>query len=54
MDLRVAHGMGTKGTNKMLRNWRSRSYIQYKDPDSVTQKLSNSVFIKLKFRKENS
>ena len=54
IDLRVAHGMGTKGTNKMLRNWRSRSYIQYKDPDSVTQKLSNSVFIKLKFRKENS
>ena len=54
MDLRVAHGMDTKGTNKMLRNWRSRSYIQYKDPDSVTQKLSNSVFIKLKFRKENS
>ena len=54
MDLRVAHGMDTKGTNKMLRNWRGRSYIRYKDPDSVTQKLSNSVFIKLKFRKENS
>ena len=54
MDLRVAHGMDTRGTNKMLRNWRGRSYIRYKDPDSVTQKLSNSVFIKLKFRKENS
>ena len=54
MDLRVANGMSQKGTSKMLGNWKDRHYIRAKENDSVPQFLSSSVFIKLKFRKENS
>ena len=54
MDLRVANGMSQKGTSKMLGNWKDRHYIRAKESDSVPQFLSSSVFIKLKFRKENS
>ena len=54
IDLRVANGMSQKGTSKMLRNWKDRHYIRAKENDSVPQFLSSSVFIKLKFRKENS
>ena len=54
IDLRVARGMDKKGTSRMLGNWKERHYITVKDSDSVPQKFSSSVFIKLKFRKENS
>ncbi len=54
IDLRVANGMSQKGTSKMLGNWKDRHYIRAKENDSVPQFLSSSVFIKLKFRKENS
>ena len=54
IDLRVARGMDKKGTSRMLGNWKERHYIKAKDSDSVPQKFSSSVFIKLKFRKENS
>ena len=51
IDLRVARGMDKKGTSRMLGNWKERHYIKVKDCDSVPQKFSSSVFIKLKFRK---
>ena len=54
IDLRVANGMSQKGTSKMLGNWKNRHYIRAKENNSVPQFLSSSVFIKLKFRKENS
>ena len=54
IDLRVANGMSQKGTSKMLGNWKDRHYIRAKENDSVPQFISSSVFIKLKFRKENS
>ena len=54
IDLRVARGMDKKGTSRMLGNWKERHYIKVKDSNSVLQKFSSSVFIKLKFRKENS
>ena len=54
IDLRVANGMSQKGTSKMLGNWKDRHYIRAKENDSVPQFLSSSVFIKLKFRNENS
>ena len=54
IDLRVARGMDKKGTSRMLGNWKDRHYIRAKESDSVPQFLSSSVFIKLKFRKENS
>ena len=54
IDLRVANGMSQKGTSKMLGNWKDRHYIRAKESDSIPQFLSSSVFIKLKFRKENS
>ena len=54
IDLRVANGMSQKGTSKMLGNWKDRHYIRAKESDSVPQFLSSSVFVKLKFRKENS
>ena len=54
IDLRVANGMSQKGTSKMLGNWKDRHYIRAKENDSVPQFLNSSVFIKLKFRKENS
>ena len=54
IDLRVAQGMDKKGTSRMLGNWKERHYIKVKDSNSVPQKFSSSVFIKLKFRKENS
>nr|WP_287856208.1 hypothetical protein [Prevotella sp.] len=54
IDLRVANGMSQKGTSKMLGNWKDRHYIRAKENDPVPQFLSSSVFIKLKFRKENS
>ena len=54
IDLRVANGMSQKGTSRMLGNWKDRHYIRAKENDSVPQFLSSSVFIKLKFRKENS
>ena len=46
-SMRADNGMKAKGTAKMLRNWVSRGYIQMKENGSVTQKLSDSVFIKL-------
>ena len=52
IDLRVARGMDKKGTSRMLGNWKERHYIKVKDSNSVPQKFSSSVFIKLKFRKE--
>ena len=51
IDLRVSRGMDKKGTSRMLGNWKERHYIKAKDSDSVPQKFSSSVFIKLKFRK---
>ena len=54
IDLRIARGMDKKGTSRMLGNWKERHYIKVKDSNSVPQKFSSSVFIKLKFRKENS
>ena len=54
IDLRVARGMDKKGTSRMLGNWKERHYIKVKDSNSVPQKFSSSVFIKLKFRKENA
>ena len=51
IDLRVANGMDKKGTSRMLGNWKERHYIKVKDSNSVPQKFSSSVFIKLKFRK---
>ena len=51
IDLRVARGMDKKGTSRMLGNWKERHYIKVRDSDSVPQKFSSSVFIKLKFRK---
>ena len=54
IDLRVARGMDKKGTSRMLGNWKERHYIKVKDSNSVPQKFSSSVFIKLKLRKENS
>ena len=41
-SLRAEYEMSAKGTAKMLRNWMSRGYIQIKENDSVTQKLSDS------------
>ena len=46
-SMRADNGMKAKDTAKMLRNWVSRGYIQVKENGSVTQKLSDSVFIKL-------
>ena len=47
IDLRVARGMDKKGTSRMLGNWKERHYIKVKDSNSVPQKFSSSVFIKL-------
>ena len=45
-SLRLKNDMNAKGTAKMLRNWLHRGYIEKEESDSVTQKLSDSVFIK--------
>ena len=34
------------GSAKMLRNWLHRGYIEKEKSDSVTQKLSDSVYFK--------
>ena len=44
--LRLKNEMNAKGTAKMLRNWLRRGYIEKKESDSVTQKLSDSVYFK--------
>ena len=45
-SLRLKNDMNAKGTAKMLRNWIRRGYIEIEDSDSVTQKLSDSVYFK--------
>ena len=45
-SLRLKNDMNAKGTAKMLRNWLHRGYIEKEESDSVTQKLSDSVYIK--------
>ena len=45
-NLRLKNDMSTKGTAKMLRNWMRRGYIEKEKSDSVTQKLSDSVYFK--------
>ena len=44
--LRLENDMNAKGTAKMLRNWLHRGYIEKEESDSVTQKLSDSVYFK--------
>ena len=44
--LRLKNEMNAKGTAKMLRNWLRRGYIEKEESDSVTQKLSDSVYFK--------
>ena len=44
--LRLKNDMNAKGTAKMLRNWIRRGYIEIEESDSVTQKLSDSVYFK--------
>ena len=44
--LRLKNDMNAKGTAKMLRNWLRRGYIEKEESDSVTQKLSDSVYFK--------
>ena len=44
--LRLKNDMNAKGTAKMLRNWLRRGYIEKEENDSVTQKLSDSVYFK--------
>ena len=45
-NLRLENDMNAKGTAKMLRNWLHRGYIEKEESDSVTQKLSDSVYFK--------
>ena len=45
-SLRLKNDMNAKGTAKMLRNWIRRGYIEIEESDSVTQKLSDSVYFK--------
>ena len=45
-SLRLKNDMNAKGTAKMLRNWLRRGYIEKEESDSVTQKLSDSVYFK--------
>ena len=45
-NLRLKNDMNAKGTAKMLRNWLRRGYIEKEESDSVTQKLSDSVYFK--------
>ena len=45
-SLRLKNDMNAKGTVKMLRNWLHRGYIEKEESDSVTQKLSDSVYFK--------
>ena len=45
-NLRLKNDMNAKGTAKMLRNWLRRGYIEKEENDSVTQKLSDSVYFK--------
>ena len=45
-NLRLKNDMNAKGTAKMLRNWLHRGYIEKEESDSVTQKLSDSVYFK--------
>ena len=45
-SLRLKNDMNAKGTTKMLRNWIRRGYIEIEKSDSVTQKLSDSVYFK--------
>ena len=45
-SLRLKNEMNAKGTAKMLRNWLRRGYIEKEESDSVTQKLSDSVYFK--------
>ena len=45
-SLRLKNEMNAKGTAKMLRNWLHRGYIEKEESDSVTQKLSDSVYFK--------
>ena len=45
-SLRLKNDMNAKGTAKMLRNWLRRGYIEKEENDSVTQKLSDSVYFK--------
>ena len=45
-SLRLENDMNAKGTAKMLRNWLHRGYIEKEESDSVTQKLSDSVYFK--------
>ena len=45
-SLRLKNDMNAKGTAKMLRNWLHRRYIEKEESDSVTQKLSDSVYFK--------
>ena len=45
-SLRLKNDMNAKGTAKMLRNWLHRGYIEREESDSVTQKLSDSVYFK--------
>jgi hypothetical protein len=45
-SLRLKNDMNAKGTAKMLRNWLHRGYIEKEESDSVTQKLSDSVYFK--------
>ena len=45
-SLRLKNDMNAKGTAKMLRNWLHRGYIEKEECDSVTQKLSDSVYFK--------
>ena len=44
--LRLENDMNAKGTAKMLRNWLHRGYIEKEESDSMTQKLSDSVYFK--------
>ena len=45
-SLRLKNDMNAKGTAKMLRNWLHRGYIEKEESDSMTQKLSDSVYFK--------
>ena len=45
-SLRLKNDMNAKGTAKMLRNRLHRGYIEKEESDSVTQKLSDSVYFK--------
>ena len=45
-SLRLKNDMNAKDTAKMLRNWLHRGYIEKEESDSVTQKLSDSVYFK--------